>query len=51
MHFRDPGDTTGTPARTPNLTIHPLLDAQSDFFNLTINHKKKVSTTRSWNLN
>jgi hypothetical protein len=42
MHFRDPGDTTGTPAQTPNLTIHPLLDAQSDLFNLTINHIKNV---------
>jgi hypothetical protein len=40
MHFRDPGDATGTPAQTPNLTIHPLLNAQSDLFNLTINHKK-----------
>jgi hypothetical protein len=42
MHFRDPGDATGTPAQTPNLTIHPLLNAQSDLFNLTINHKKSA---------
>jgi len=42
MHFRDPGDATGTPARTPNLTIHPLLDTQSDVFNLTINHKEST---------
>jgi hypothetical protein len=40
MHFRDPGDATGTPAKTPNLTIHPLLNTQSDLFNLTINHKQ-----------
>ena len=41
MHFRDPGDATGRPAQTPNLTIHPLLSAQSDLFNLTIDRKKE----------
>jgi hypothetical protein len=41
MHFRDPGDATGTPAQTPNLTFHPLATAQSDLFNFTINRPKE----------
>lgn len=41
MHFRDPGDVTGTPAQTPNLTFHPLATAQSDLFNFTINRPKE----------
>jgi hypothetical protein len=37
VHFRDPGDRTN--AETQYLTIHPLLTAQTDLFNLTIKEK------------
>lgn len=37
VHFRDPGDMTNAHGQTQDLTIHPLLTAQTDLINLTIN--------------
>jgi hypothetical protein len=39
VHFRDPGDMTNAQAQTQDQTIHPLLSAQTDLFNFTINKK------------
>jgi hypothetical protein len=42
LHFRESGDMTDAPAQTREVAIHPLLTAQTDLLNLSIERKEGV---------